>query len=118
LDDLNVPFDPDGPLAGFLRTVTEAAVANNVLVYMITHDKYVAYQLWQINGGNKLTPLPYIVTTINPRPTSWMDWKQMENDIDDELKDALKAHAPPRFLFLRSTNALLSSIEWPRRSSC
>jgi hypothetical protein len=48
LDDLNVPFRPDGPLASFFRAIAEAAALNNVIVYMITHNKYVAYQLWQL----------------------------------------------------------------------
>jgi hypothetical protein len=34
-----------------------AAVANYVLVHMITNEKHVAYQIWLLNGGgSELTP--------------------------------------------------------------
>jgi hypothetical protein len=90
LDDLK-PFEPNGLLAYFLLGVAEQAVNNNVLVYMITNHKYAAYQIWQLNGGNKLTPLPRTIIRLkNPKPTSWSGWGQSESDLTPTQKENLK----------------------------
>lgn len=52
---------------------------NKMLVYMVTHDKYTAYQIWQLlDSGNKLGLLPHTICKLNPKPRCgrmWMDWE-------------------------------------------
>lgn len=46
---------------------------------MVTHDKYTAYQIWQLlDSGNKLGLLPHTICKLNPKPRCgrmWMDWE-------------------------------------------
>jgi hypothetical protein len=114
LDDLE-PFDPKGMVAACLRTVAFRAREDNVIVYMITNSKYAAYQIWQLNGGSKLTPLPHTVHTVsqfglgsNPNdglqlmPRTWEDWRVNEQDLSLKEKNLLKEYAcakVPNFAF-------------------
>ena len=75
LDDLNEPLEPGGPMASFL---TADVTDNNVLTYMITNNQYIAYQIWQLTGGNNFYPLPCTFAKINPRPSEWGDWAMRE----------------------------------------
>ena len=45
---------------------------------MITNSQYIAYQIWQLNGGNKFYPLPSTFANVHPRPSKWEEWATRE----------------------------------------
>lgn len=96
LDDLNDPLDAKGPMAQFLLSVAECGRDNGVLSYMITNSQFVAYQIWQLNGGNKFYPLPSTFVQLHPRPSTWKEWAKRDGTLPPALIKRLQTEGPEK----------------------
>jgi hypothetical protein len=101
-DDVNFDFEQRGLFSTFLYAVAQQASGLEMIFYVVTTERRVAYMIWQLNGGNWIQSHEALQEHHSGRAQSLEDLAELDTKlVSDDLK-VLNARKVPKNWFFKS----------------
>jgi hypothetical protein len=101
-DDVNFDFEYHGLFATFLYNVAQQASGLEMICYVVTTERRIAYLIWQANGGNWIQPHEALTERHAGRARSLQDLAALDNNLLRNDLRVLNSEKVPEDWFFKS----------------
>jgi hypothetical protein len=100
-DDVNFDFEQGGLFATFLYVVAQQASGLEMICYVVTKERRIAYLIWQANGGNWIQPHEALKERHAGRARSLQDLAALDTNLLPDDLGVLNPQTVPKDCFFQ-----------------